>query len=350
MKCPKCHYLSFEPEPRCKNCGYDLALGPDDPVSQPLDRGARALADFNLRDPEDALPPKLIEAPLGRTVSQRAEGPDLLIRGSVAAVQDPLPTKEPQPAPRPASRRPPSSDLPLFLRELSDHQALRDEPLVRIPTASRPPLSVRRNTPVPGRIKEKYAQPDSALPRQRGLLDRELIEPAVPVVAPAEAALKAWTETQVDERPPEPATDGDIERASAPRRIEAALIDVLFLGAIDVALIWLTLQRCNLTLAEVGILPILPVLAFLLLINTGYLLLFTATTGQTVGKMAAGIRVIDSSTNAAGNERVTVGQAALRALLTLPSVLALGAGFFPALLGEHRALHDRLTHTRVVRI
>jgi uncharacterized RDD family membrane protein YckC len=349
MKCPKCHYLSFEPEPRCKNCGYDLALGPDDPVSQPLDRGARALADFKLRDSEDALPSRPIEAPLGRAVSQRAEAPELLIRGSVAAVQDPPPTKEPQPAPRPSSR-PPSSDLPLFLRELSDHRAVRDAPPVRIPTASRPPLSVRRNTPAPGRIKEKYAQPDSALPRQRGLLDREPIEPAVPVVAPAEAAIKARTETQVDERPPEPATDGDLERASAPRRIEAALIDVLFLGAIDVALIWLTLQRCNLTLVEVGILPILPVLTFLLLINAGYLLLFTATTGQTVGKMAAGIRVIDSSTNATGSERVAVGQAALRALLTLPSVLALGAGFFPALLGEHRALHDRLTHTRVVRI
>ena len=28
MKCPKCHYLSFEPEPRCRNCGYDLSLSP----------------------------------------------------------------------------------------------------------------------------------------------------------------------------------------------------------------------------------------------------------------------------------------------------------------------------------
>ena len=30
MKCPKCHYLSFEPEPRCRNCGYDLALADAD--------------------------------------------------------------------------------------------------------------------------------------------------------------------------------------------------------------------------------------------------------------------------------------------------------------------------------
>ena len=30
MKCPKCHYLSFEPEARCRNCGYDLALADAD--------------------------------------------------------------------------------------------------------------------------------------------------------------------------------------------------------------------------------------------------------------------------------------------------------------------------------
>jgi hypothetical protein len=39
----------------------------------------------------------------------------------------------------------------------------------------------------------------------------------------------------------------------------------------------------------------------------------------------------------------------LRALFTLPSVLVAGAGFLPALMGEERAVHDRLAHTRVVR-
>jgi uncharacterized RDD family membrane protein YckC len=42
-------------------------------------------------------------------------------------------------------------------------------------------------------------------------------------------------------------------------------------------------------------------------------------------------------------------QAAYRSVLALPSVLALGAGFLPALVGDERALHDRLAHTRVVR-
>src|SRR5262245_55455746 len=204
MKCPKCHYLSFEPEPRCKNCGYDLALRPDDAVSQPLDRGAGALADFRFRDPEDALPSRPIEASLVRATFQGAEPPDLLIRGSVAqrsvAVETPPPPSERRPATRTAPPRPPATgELPLFLRELSDHQALGDEPLVRIPTRSRPPLSLRRNTPAPGRVKERYTQPDFAAPLQRGLLDREQSEPVAPAVAPAETALKAWTKEYFSE-------------------------------------------------------------------------------------------------------------------------------------------------------
>jgi uncharacterized RDD family membrane protein YckC len=30
MRCPKCHYLGFDPEPRCKNCGYDLEVADAD--------------------------------------------------------------------------------------------------------------------------------------------------------------------------------------------------------------------------------------------------------------------------------------------------------------------------------
>jgi uncharacterized RDD family membrane protein YckC len=46
---------------------------------------------------------------------------------------------------------------------------------------------------------------------------------------------------------------------------------------------------------------------------------------------------------------LTLGQAVSRSLLALPSALALGAGFIPALIGDRRTLHDRLSHTRVVR-
>jgi uncharacterized RDD family membrane protein YckC len=90
-------------------------------------------------------------------------------------------------------------------------------------------------------------------------------------------------------------------------------------------------------------------LAFFLLVDAGYLILFTASSGQTVGKMAAGIRVVGSSSEEGLRLTVTLPQAALRSLLTFPSVLVLGAGFLPVLVGAGRALHDRVAETRVVR-
>src|SRR6187549_1506998 len=50
MKCPKCHYLSFDPEPRCRNCGYTLALGDADLVMKPAEPAlAGPMADLALR-------------------------------------------------------------------------------------------------------------------------------------------------------------------------------------------------------------------------------------------------------------------------------------------------------------
>jgi uncharacterized RDD family membrane protein YckC len=62
--------------------------------------------------------------------------------------------------------------------------------------------------------------------------------------------------------------------------------------------------------------------------------------------MAAAIRVVGDDD---GDETLTVGQAAARSVLAVPSVVVLGAGFVPALIGDERAVHDRLAHTRVVR-
>jgi uncharacterized RDD family membrane protein YckC len=198
-----------------------------------------------------------------------------------------------------------------------------DEPLVRLPRAPRAPLAVRRQTPAPGRVREKY--------------QRDLLEPTEPPPAPA---FEAPVVTQVP---------GQVEAAGALRRVAAACIDVLFVGAINLAVVGLTLQLCDLTFAQVVLLPILPIAAFLFLLDAGYLLMFTATNGQTIGKMAAGIRVV-ADADRFGDERVSFGQAVLRAILIFPSILAFGAGFLPALLGKHLAIHDRFTHTRVVRV
>ena len=51
MRCPKCHYLSFDPEPRCKNCGYDLEVAGPEPALKPAaKRAAAPLPDLKLRE------------------------------------------------------------------------------------------------------------------------------------------------------------------------------------------------------------------------------------------------------------------------------------------------------------
>jgi uncharacterized RDD family membrane protein YckC len=77
---------------------------------------------------------------------------------------------------------------------------------------------------------------------------------------------------------------------------------------------------------------------------------FVAATGQTIGKMAAGTRVIPADPAAPVSARVTFGQAVVRAAGYLVSALPIGLGFLPALFGQdRRALHDRLADTRVIK-
>ena len=329
MRCPKCHYLSFEPEPRCKNCGYDLSFsGPD--LLDRADEPSEELSDLELHQakPEKAIPESSSENPF-KWREEPAPEPE---------------SRSSQP-PSPPASQPVTTELPLFVQALSspEPERIQDAPLVKLPSVPRPPLAVRRPTPAPGRVREKYQRPIDELRQPELLEERDLLEslelqPAAPAVLDAPEPVPI----------PEPVNAGE-ESAGPFRRIEAACVDLLLIGAINFAVVWLTLQLCDLTLDQIALLPILPVAAYLFVLDSGYLLMFTATNGQTIGKMAAGIRVVGQSERSNVSERVTLKQAVLRAVLTFPSVLALGLGFVPALLGSRLALHDRFTHTRVVR-
>ena len=122
------------------------------------------------------------------------------------------------------------------------------------------------------------------------------------------------------------------------------------MGGIDLVVVYFTLKICDLTFAQVLTLPMAPLVSFLVLLNGGYLSTFVAAGGQTIGKMAAGIRVIPADPAAPLSERVSFGQAVVRAAGYLVSALPVGLGFLPAFFGqERRALHDRLADTRVVK-
>jgi len=105
------------------------------------------------------------------------------------------------------------------------------------------------------------------------------------------------------------------------------------------------MQICGVTLDDLDVLPKGPLLAFLLVQNGGYLVAFTAG-GQTLGKMAAGIRVVSSDDDGS----LDVGRALLRTIVWLILAVPAGLGFLTAVLSrDRRGLHDRFAGTRVVR-
>jgi uncharacterized RDD family membrane protein YckC len=208
------------------------------------------------------------------------------------------------------SPRAPLQDLPLFRGDGDD-----GIPLVNASSRPRAPLGVRRATP--------------EIPRARIRAPRPHEET---LFQPARASMVA-------------ASGVTGEPAAPASRIVAALVDAALLLALDVAVIYFTLRLCGLTASELVRLPAAPLLAFLALLDGGYFVAFTAVSGQSIGKMALGIKVVGDE-----DRPVPVGRATVRTLAYFLSALPLGAGFLAGVFGADRlALHDRLARTRVVR-
>ena len=292
MRCPKCQYITFDSDDRCRNCGYEFSLSVED---EPVDVKIARDEPESVRRGSDSF------SALDATLSFPSEG------------DRPLESQT-------ARRALTAADLPLFIEQrVADDQA----PLVTPPAVPRAPLSVRRAAPV--------------RPRSRAAALDEL-----PLGPPEEAAGSSTVEdvSQAD-------TADGIHHASLARRGIAGVIDVAILGTIGAVVVLLTLRIAELTLAEWRILPVAPMLAFLLLLCGGYFILFTAAGGQTIGKMTTGIRVVSGGENA--SPRVSFATAFIRTLTCLGSVVVLGAGFLPVLFSaDRRAFHDRVADTRVV--
>ena len=303
MKCPKCHYISFDSSERCRNCGYEFSLAVDaDGFDLPIQTGKEAFG------------------PLGDLALARdGQQPGASSFGN--------PAVGPADAGSPSQPRPITSsfDLPLF----KERKREDDAALVALPSVPRAPLAVRRSNPAP-RAANRSSVDEPVLDLQSAF------------------APERPTPARPDVRLPAPVR-ADIEplAASVGPRLLAALVDALILGSIGVAVLYLTLKVCGLQFAHVTVIPPVPFMAFLLLVAGGYLTLFTAAGGQTIGKMAAGIRVVSTDVD---RLRVPLGQSVLRATAYLASALPAGLGFLPALLGaDRRAIHDRLADTRVVK-
>jgi uncharacterized RDD family membrane protein YckC len=369
MRCPKCHYLSFDPEPRCKNCGYDLEVADADLALHASDLAqahdnADDFPELTLRESKPSAAPITLElapypsaaasapafasappAPVGRLtlvqddplnaardVELHAEDvedvEDVEIEEETPVSEIAVKPVEPAPPAAPPAPRAPfraphtTTDLPLFVKRIPEPEDLApsDPP--------RPPLGVRRAAPEP--VRTRAQAPD----RRLGPLDRDLLDD-LKRVEREEAAARASAADELDESQlPVPAS----------QRAAAVAVDMLVLGGIAAFVFWATLRVCGVSLSDLGTAALVPMVAFLILMDVGYLLMFTAAGGQTVGKMLMHIRVVGESDEDGGH--LSLEQAAWRAAL---SVIGLGLGWLPALFGSGLALHDRLAHTRVVR-
>jgi uncharacterized RDD family membrane protein YckC len=311
MKCPKCGYLGYERVDRCRNCGYDFSLS----------ASSAPTPDLRLRD--------------NATVPQPLDDLELVDAATSAPAPDRYNDLRPDPS-RPAADNA-VTELPLFGPPITD-----DVPLITKPSRPRPPLSVRRATPEVPRLRSEPRAPllddwTEPTPPQREPAPRAaVVRPAVPANEPARS--RAATRTSA-------ADEADAVPAGIPARALATLVDVVLLAVVDLVVVYFTLKICRLDLADIGMLPKAPLLTFLLLQNGGYFVAFT-TTGQTLGKMIAGVRVLSDDSDSAPD----IGRSAVRALVWMVLALPAGLGLLSATFTrDHRGLHDRFAGTRVVR-
>jgi uncharacterized RDD family membrane protein YckC len=298
MKCPKCGYLGFEDVQRCRNCGYDFSLSstthiPDLPIRSTLAE-PQPLVDLTLLD--KALAPPL--APAGRTSATEVAG---------------------------ARSAGTSGELPLFQSSAAD-----DVPLITKPSPPRTPLAVRRSTPDVPRLRTEQRTPMLDLGVQAEPIRPSATSISVdPTTAPASA----------------PATAEPAASAAIVARALAMAIDLVLLAGLDLAVVYLTMQICGLTATDIGLLPKRPLIAFLVLQNVSYFVVFTAG-GQTLGQMMMGIKVVSEESSASPDLR----HALIRTLVWIALTVPAGLGLLTALFSrDHRGLHDRCAGTRVVR-
>lgn len=355
MKCPKCHYLSFEPSPRCRNCGFDLGIADVEVAIRP-DVPEAPAADLELH-PKRRAAPRRVPKPIGlihpardleapREAAPREAGPrepaafqdvplriDLdppavvgLSRQETARSSAPaLPNARAVPAAPVAPPPQTPGELPLFVKGL-------------LTGPSRPPLAVRRAAPELVRPKPPAPTP----PRPPGPFDADLMEDLRRMETEENDRLRTAMRQQARV---EVASTGEVGRVT---RLAALGADWAILSAVSTLILWASLRVADARVQDLTLAAILPLAAFLLLVGFAYFLLFTLGNGQTPGKMALHIRVVDATAPDA-SQPPSPKQALNRTLLAAASGVLLGIGFIPALGERGVAAPDRFTQTRTVR-
>jgi uncharacterized RDD family membrane protein YckC len=183
---------------------------------------------------------------------------------------------------------------------------------------------------------------------------RDTREAALPAAAIADDKRSAFEElpgedelAAEDELPALPRIDSlyAIERPAGPlERAQAAVLDLGVVVGLWALVVYFASRAAHTSLA--GLAPSWRWLAIYLAgLGLGYAAYFTGVTGQTLGKLAFGLRVVTTDGQPPGPLK-----ALGRAVLGVVGIVAAFAGLLPILFDPaKRALHDRLLRTRVVK-
>lgn len=330
VSCPACGEALTGGQDRCSACGTALAaptegaLAPDLMRPEPArDRLAPAPA-FRKREPtwKDE-----VRARVRHRTTHRSDGADLPLFPEAAEAEE-LPAV---PSPEPPSAAPgPEAVADFRLAYPTAEPAAVEEStaeVVDLPLHSQEAVNeadMQMHEPIPEEVPSG--------PRLIEFDDRPVDTPAA-WVADDLGVAEATFEPKVVERP-----------AYLLERVQAAAVDGLTMGVVAVVVVYFASRAARVPLG--GLVVAWPYVAgFLAFFALVYAAFFTGLTGQTLGKMALRLRVVDRAGAPPGHVR-----AALRAALGTLGSLAL-VGIAPVFLDPaRRALHDRLLRTRVIRV
>jgi len=170
----------------------------------------------------------------------------------------------------------------------------------------------------------------------------------------AEVALTSDRLDVLDDEPPEEWTfqlrtpkveSRPVERpALLLERLQAAAIDLGLLGGLWTIVVYFASRAARVPIdGLLGAWP--PLLSYLLFLGFGYAAYFTGTSGQTMGKVVSGLKVVDRAGRAP-----SVPTALLRAALGASGIVLVAVGLVPMLFDPaRRGIHDKLSGTRVIR-
>ena len=240
------------------------------------------------------------------------------------------------------SQREPGAELPLF-------PDVDDVPL-GTPEAAAPDETPAPRTP---ETRFDFRQDDDDLPLHpvepppdiRPTVPHEPAPRAQPVVLDDDADEAAEDEWSLGPASGAAANVRPVERPARPgERAAAGVLDLLVLGVLAFVVVYFSGRAARVPLS--GLLPVWPYLAgYVAFLGLVYAAYFTGATGQTLGKMAAGLRVVDAS-----GAPPSYLRAMARAILGSLGVAVLGGGLVPLLVDPaRRALHDRALKTRVIK-